>query len=489
MDTEEQENELVALQSIFSSEEFARHESKSSGELRVSVELPSGYAVTLAEDDALKQCKISFLPPLRLNFGLPEDYPSRSPPSFSLSCNWLTHNQLAALGAHLTDLYRATGGDVVLFSWVQFLREDTLAFLNLNSVLVLPNVPSTPYNSQESIHAALSERKSSQTALTSGAENVQTFFLDDEKRVKGAGDNAPETFEERGPFSGLSLNPAQRLLSEILTHDAAQGQKVFQSTVYDCAVCFMSYLGSECVQIQECGHVFCQACLAEFCKLQIREGNVLGVTCAQADCTALPTQAQVESLVGEELFRRYDRLLLQHSLDCMPDVMYCPRPSCASPVVREEASGVALCSVCGFAFCVTCKKTYHGTDDCRPKRLLKSLQKEDSEQGNAELPQSVEGMKALWDDFASGSKQRRRLLVSRYGQKGLFQSLEDCLSQGWIGSNSKNCPRCFCRIEKNFGCNIMTCSQCRQQFCWVCLAVLSYEKSLQHFQDSSCSRY
>ncbi|XP_061682128.1 E3 ubiquitin-protein ligase RNF14-like isoform X2 [Syngnathoides biaculeatus] len=488
MDLEEQENELLALHSIFGSEDFVRHESKSAGEIRVSVELPSGYLLSLTDGEALK--------------------------------HWLTHKQLAALGAHLTDLYQAAG-DVVLFSWIQFLREDTITFLNINSGMELSNEPSTPYNSQETKDVAFSEQKS-QNTRTSGSKDDVSFFLvnewtdssnvdtrecatadpckmdrinitsscaDDKTCGKGAGDKTRDTSDENRPFSRPTLTPAQTLLSEILSHDAVQGQKVFQSTIYNCAVCFMSYLGSECVQIPECGHVFCRACLAEFCKVQITEGNVRGVTCAQAGCTALPTQAQVKSLVGEELFRRYDHLLLQSTLDCMADVMYCPRPSCASPVVLEEGSCLALCSVCGFAFCVTCKKTYHGTNRCRPIGLTKTQRKNDPEQGNAHLPRSLVGMKALWDDYASGSEQRKRLLESRYGQNGLFLTLEGCLSEHWIAFNSKNCPWCFCRIQKNEGCNIMTCSQCRQLFCWACLTRLPHGTVYQHFQDSACSRY
>ncbi|XP_061636281.1 E3 ubiquitin-protein ligase RNF14-like isoform X1 [Phyllopteryx taeniolatus] len=536
MDLEAQENELLALQSIFDSREFVRQESKSAGEIRVSVELPPGYLVALREGDTLKQYDTSFLPSLLLTFGLPENYPSSSPPSFTLYCSWLTHKQLAALGAHLTDLYRATGGDVVLFTWVQFLREDALRFLKISSVLQLSNEPSTPYNSRETIDVAPSEQKT-QPTLTSGSKdgihewtnssNVDTRGSaaaddfassrgDDETCGTGARDKTRDTSDEYRPFSGPTLTPAESLLSEIMIHDAARRQKVFQSTVYDCAVCFMSYLGSECVQILECGHIFCQACLAEFCKLQITEGNVRGVTCAQAGCTALPTQAQLESLVGEELFRRYDRLLLQSTLDRMADVMYCPRPSCASPVVLEEGSGVALCSVCGFAFCVTCKKTYHGTDRCRPTVQPKSQENNDPEQGNADLPQSLEGMKALWDDYASGSKERKRLLESQYGRNGLFLTLEHCLSDDWIVLNSKNCPSCFCRIQvqyisllvcsfvskkrlcnssmysvfqKTHGCNMMSCSQCRLLFCWACLTGLSPKNASQHFQDSGCSRY
>lgn len=48
-DTEEQEDELLALQSIFSSDEFVRDEPKAAGEIRVSVELPAGFTVAMKE--------------------------------------------------------------------------------------------------------------------------------------------------------------------------------------------------------------------------------------------------------------------------------------------------------------------------------------------------------------------------------------------------------------------------------------------------------
>lgn len=35
---------------------------------------------------------------------------------------------------------------------------------------------------------------------------------------------------------------------------------------------------------------------------------------------------------------------------------------------------------------------------------------------------------------------------------------------------SKECPNCNVRIEKNMGCNHMSCRHCGHQFCWVCLA-------------------
>lgn len=48
-DTQEQEDELLALHSIFGSEEFVRDESRAAGEIRVSAELPANFTVTLKE--------------------------------------------------------------------------------------------------------------------------------------------------------------------------------------------------------------------------------------------------------------------------------------------------------------------------------------------------------------------------------------------------------------------------------------------------------
>ncbi|CAK6972794.1 E3 ubiquitin-protein ligase RNF14-like [Scomber scombrus] len=549
-DLEEQEEEMLALQSIFDPEEFVRNEPKSAGKIRVSVELPAAFTVSLREGETLRQYEISFLPPLLLTFELPENYPSSSPPSFTLTCSWLTHTQLSALTAHLIDLYQTTGGAVVLFSWVQFLREDALRFLNIDSRLELPSDEHNTRNSSQdtqscNVSAPSSEadpgNADSQGALASDSckndqdnitsshsklskndvnsepnrDNQNTLPLqtkvqnmsNDFDQIAQSSDvckpghifQTPEfrddhhndlssEAEEAYPTeplpdktqspSSLSLTPAQALQSQLLIYDAAQKQKVFASTFFDCGVCFMGCPGSQCVQLMECGHVYCKACLANFCEVQIKEGNIQGVTCPQADCTATPAPAEIKSLVGEELFSRYDRLLLQLTLDSMPDVVYCPRRTCGSAVILEKGSNVAICSLCNFVFCVTCKKTYIGTGVCCKK---KKQTVKDSLQAHVDLPQSKEGLMALWDDYVSGSKQRQHLLESRYGGNTLNVTVEGCLTENWLVLNSKNCPYCFCRIQKDRGCNRMICSQCNRLFCWGCLAKV--KPCSNHFRD------
>ncbi|XP_041646493.1 E3 ubiquitin-protein ligase RNF14-like [Cheilinus undulatus] len=571
-DREEQEDELLALHSIFDSDEFFRHESKFAGEIRASVELPADFTVVLKEGETQRQYEISFLPPLCLTFELPEDYPSSSPPSFTLTCSWLTHSQLSALTAQLTDLYQDTGGTVVLFTWIQFLKEDALKFLDIHSLLELPSdeqnnesdvsasssgdehLTGNPDNSQnpapsdqsskdsleavklgqnnstshdsklsqnelnsdsneetliqkhsaDSDQISSNEREADQTSeLKAFSEHVssaqsdlnnqeENFNGDDASASVSPTSSSPKPLDSSGQSefasppatnpSGLCLTPSQALLSQLLIHNAAQKQKEFNTTVFDCDICFVGWLGSECIQLLECGHIFCQGCLGEFCKLQITEGNVKGVTCPNADCSATPTPAQVRSLVGEELFSRYDRLLLQMTLDSMPDVVYCPRRTCAAAVIREKSSRAAVCSVCRYAFCVACKKTYHGTKNCQKEGKTKT-KTDETEQPGVALPRTEEGIKALWEDYSKGSKERKKLLERRYGRSRMLFTLEEGLSEQWIVVNSKNCPHCFCKIEKNGGCNIMSCSRCNQQFCWRCLTRLPTRYG-SHFSES-----
>ncbi len=67
-----------------------------------------------------------------------------------------------------------------------------------------------------------------------------------------------------------------------------------------------------------------------------------------------------------------------------------------------------------------------------------------------------DGIKALWEDFVSGSKKRRNLLVNRYGRKMLLSNLTGILSDEWINDNTKNCPHCFVKIQVFISLHITT---------------------------------
>lgn len=45
---------------------------------------------------------------------------------------------------------------------------------------------------------------------------------------------------------------------------------------------------------------------------------------------------------------------------------------------------------------------------------------------------------------------------------------DESTNLNWILNNTKPCPYCGTSIEKNGGCNHMTCQSCHSEFCWIC---------------------
>lgn len=62
---------------------------------------------------------------------------------------------------------------------------------------------------------------------------------------------------------------------------------------------------------------------------------------------------------------------------------------------------------------------------------------------------------------------------------------DDSETANWIEANTQSCPKCLSQIEKNGGCNHMTCRKCRYEFCWICLG----DWDLHNSMNWKCNRY
>ncbi|XP_069827835.1 E3 ubiquitin-protein ligase RNF14-like [Dendropsophus ebraccatus] len=432
-DQEAQEDELLALASIYSEDEYMRADTAQGGEIYLCLDLPSDFVVSIKSNNETNsyahnfENTVSYLPPIVLNFELPPGYPSTTCPIFTLCCKWLSPSQLTLLCQRLDDLWEENKGSVILFQWIQFLKEETLDYLNIKS----------PYEIEVSGNGVQDWMQSPNESLTDGV------------------------LLERGALDRRAIQDAQSvpaLVQCILDINEAQQKKDFDRKQFLCNICFMEKSGSECTHFKACQHVYCNYCLKDYFEVQIKDGQVHALNCPEPECTSIATPAQVKDLVDEQLFRRYDRLLLQSSLDLMADIVYCPRPSCRTPVMQEPDKTMGICSACKYAFCLYCKTAFHGLSPCKV---------------------SAEEFIELMKEYMTASEERKKEMLRRYGS--FDKAVEDFKNREWLQENSKPCPNCKSPIEKNDGCNKMTCTACKKYFCWLCLKILCQENPYKHF--------
>ncbi|XP_013930258.1 PREDICTED: E3 ubiquitin-protein ligase RNF14 isoform X2 [Thamnophis sirtalis] len=400
-DKESQEDELLALASIYDEDEFKRAQDVQGGETRISVDVPQNFRVYLSGNftETLENSKLEYT--------------------------------LTALCRHLDNLWEENRGSVVLFAWMQFLKEETLAYLNITS----------PFEPEIT-------KQEKQPKEEDGCHDIK---------------NSASTHRESSDTSTVEdIESLSILIKEILDFDQSQKEKNFNCKMFTCNICFSVKQGSECMDFKDCRHVYCKICLKNYFEIQIKDGQVHCLNCPEPECSSVAIPGQVKELVEEKLFALYDRLLLQSSLDLMADVVYCPRPSCQTPVMQDPSCTMGICSQCNYAFCTLCKMTYHGVSPCKV---------------------TAEKLADLRNEYLQADEATKRFLEQRYGKRVIQKALEEMESKKWLENNSKSCPCCATPIEKLNGCNRMRCTACMQYFCWLCMGVLSRINPYQHFSD------
>jgi len=193
---------------------------------------------------------------------------------------------------------------------------------------------------------------------------------------------------------------------------------------------------------------------------KISTGQVTALVCPSSGCTSQALPHQVSSLVPPSAFIKYEKLLLERELETMTDVLPCPRTDCQCPTIIDRESSLGQCPKCQLAFCIYCKATYHGVSPCKFKA---------AEQ------------RAIIDDYSSGDSDERAFLEKRYGAKALANMAATIASEDYLSANAKHCPHCRAPIEKNEGCNKITCWRCNTYFCWLCGDKLPQTNPYTHF--------
>ncbi|KAF4987863.1 hypothetical protein FDECE_15272, partial [Fusarium decemcellulare] len=176
----------------------------------------------------------------------------------------------------------------------------------------------------------------------------------------------------------------------------------------------------------------CRACLTRYLESRVRSQGTSTweqLRCPRPGCEHVYTHEQVRCLADAGTFALYDEHGLHSTLAKHPSFRRCLGPGCSNGQIYEVLDGGESstrnkmeCSVCGFAMCFKHQCPWHEGSSC--------------------------------DDYDSGRRQSVQML------------------QVWLANNTKACPgpHCGVPIEKNRGCFHMTCTSCRFEFCWECLA-------------------
>eukprot|EP00826_Nyctotherus_ovalis_P024577 TRINITY_DN1898_c0_g4_i3.p1 TRINITY_DN1898_c0_g4~~TRINITY_DN1898_c0_g4_i3.p1 ORF type:complete len:506 (+),score=143.67 TRINITY_DN1898_c0_g4_i3:30-1547(+) len=188
-----------------------------------------------------------------------------------------------------------------------------------------------------------------------------------------------------------------------------------------CPICFED-IGKDNSAYLKCHHAFCIDCWRGHLIAELDKG----VACILAKCPFPKCKLRVgpslfEKFLPPAQYGKYKKFWATAFVDSCKTLKWCPNPGCNYVVEEVYATTKEVTCECAYVFCFACGKEGH-------------------------LPVNCE-MAKKWD--AKNTSESENVT--------------------WIAANTKPCPKCKRPIEKNQGCNHMTCSQCRYEFCWICM--------------------
>lgn len=193
-----------------------------------------------------------------------------------------------------------------------------------------------------------------------------------------------------------------------------------------CQICWDRYEKSDMDSLA-CGHNFCKICWGQFLSVSVASGPVCTeVTCPIPKCNVRVPQSKIEALSRNDIGAKWNDFMIKSFVDYNRSCKWCPKPGCQFAIEYPGGGVIDVTCPCGpYTFCFGCSHEAH-------------------------LPASCSD-------------------VARWNQKNSAES-ENIT---WIMANTKKCPKCGVNIEKNQGCNHMTCRKatggCGHEFCWLCL--------------------
>lgn len=216
----------------------------------------------------------------------------------------------------------------------------------------------------------------------------------------------------------LKLQEEEKM--EILTRE--------RNATFDCQICAETKkIEADCITL-DCDHRFCRECLRNDIKTKMADNRVKSKDIVCFTCKTPIDYFMIQNVLNYEESKAFDRQYLAFNpsefLKKDEVCVKCPRGKCPNFVILNKQFNVThhTCEVCRLLFCVRgCPKPHEGKT-CEQQRMAEVNVRNDQ----------------LFEDLARNQ-------------------------------NLKRCQACTATVERNGGCNHMTC-RCGYQFCYVCAA-------------------
>ncbi|RUO97103.1 hypothetical protein BC936DRAFT_140978 [Jimgerdemannia flammicorona] len=281
-----------------------------------------------------------------------------------------------------------------------------------------------------------------------------------------------------------SLTQPLTILEE---HEEATRQRALEMPTYECGICFDTFhLMSDTPQpadassttnqgtLLPCTHGFCSECLSGFISHKLKEASLtFPIACPSFKCTGHVSDVVAERALGKEGMEVWWQKVVESGLQ---NVIYCPHKGCGAPMELDpdikKDSGPVECWECHRGFCGNCLTMWHtGTRAHHfsrspdfmhpPRRLLHVFVVNDGTVSHQLFAPPSSSRTSLDIHAGLTCKQYQSLPPSQRNPEEVAL-LNLATSMSW-----HRCPKCRALIERNQGCNHMTC-RCKAEFCYRC---------------------